>query len=78
MGDQVTIGLVGFCAIVAAWDSARRYFEVRRFNQTILDNQARIERDHADLAKKVHNIGEKLSLNLGATAGRTPRIGGMR
>ncbi len=76
--DQVTIGLLGFAAVVAAWDAARRYFEMRRFNQTILDNQARIERDHADLAKKVHNIGEKLSLNLGASSGRTPRLGGIR
>ncbi len=76
--DQVTIGLVGFTAIVAAWDSARRYFEVRRFNQAIIDNQVRIERDHADLAKKVSNLSEKLSFNLGSNAARTPRIGGMR
>ncbi len=76
--DQVTIGLLGFTAVAAAWDAARRYFDVRRFNQRILDDQQRIERDHAELAKKVQAISEKLSFNLGSQANRTPRIGGMR
>lgn len=76
--EQVTIGLLGFMAISAAWDAARRYFEVRRFNQRILDEQVRIDREHAELAKKVQAISEKVSFNLGSQANRTPRIGGMR
>lgn len=78
MGDQVTLGLVGFCAIVAAWDSARRYFEVRRFNQAILDRQARIENEHERLDKQVKNLGEKLSFSLGGNVSRMPRSGGTR
>ncbi len=76
--DQVTLGLVGFTAIVAAWDSARRYFEVRRFNQGILDNQARIEREHEDLTKKVQNLSEKMAFSLGSNVSRMPRTGGQR
>ncbi len=76
--DQVTLGLVGFTAIVAAWDSARRYFEVRRFNQTILDRQARIENEHERLDKQVKSLGEKLSFNLGANVSRMPRSSGAR
>jgi len=76
--DQVTIGLLGFSAVVAMWDAARRYIDVRRFNQVILDNHARIERDHADLTRKVANLAEKLSFNTASISSRTPRAGGMR
>lgn len=79
MENEVVIGLLGFMAISAAWDAARRYFDVRRFNQRVLDDQQRIERDHAELSKKVQAISEKLSFNIGSQANRSPsRIGGMR
>lgn len=76
--DQVTIGLLGFAAVTAAWDSARRYFEVRRFNQKVLDDQARIERDHEDLARKVHALSEKLAYSTASVSTSRPRALGGR
>lgn len=76
--DQVTIGLLGSLAVAAAWDAARRYFEVRRFNQKVLDDQARIERDHEELQRKVSALSEKIAFNSASIANRTPRTLGAR
>lgn len=74
--DQVTIGLLGFAAVSAAWDGVRRYIDMRRFNQATLDEMARIENEHNVLAQKVQALTEKVSFSSAGIANRTPRIGG--
>lgn len=65
------------CAIVAGWDAARRYIEMKRFNQKIIDEQLRIDVEHQQLASKVQALSDKLSASAITNVTRMGRgIGG--
>jgi hypothetical protein len=66
------------CAIGAAWDAARRYIEMRRFNQGLIDEQARIDQEHKVLVQKVQALSDKLSASAITNVARINRgdIGG--
>lgn len=58
----VAICVTCICAIGAAWDAARRYIDMRRFNQAALDNLTRIENEHQAIKTKVQALNDKLTV----------------
>lgn len=70
------IALVCLAAIVAAWDAARRYFDMKRFNQTALDHLATVEREQEKLASQVQALAGKLNMATATGVTRLNRAGG--
>lgn len=58
----IAICITCLCAVAAVWDAARRYIEMRRYNQQILDHQARIDQEHEALKTQVKALQDKLAM----------------
>jgi hypothetical protein len=71
----VAICVVCTAAIAALWDAARRYIEMRRFNQHALDHLTSIEREQEKLGAQVQAISGKLNMAAAANGTRLNRVG---
>jgi hypothetical protein len=75
--DHLIYGLVAGSFVLALWDAARRYLEVKLFNERELGRIIALEHEQQKLREQIDNVGSKLNAAQASQATRSP-VRGLR
>jgi hypothetical protein len=74
---EAIYGLVASGFVLALWDAARRYLEVKLFNDREIQRIIELEHEQRKLRELIENVGSKLNAAQASQATRSP-VRGLR